>query len=311
MSLDYYEARRLMYLIRRVEEEIETRYPKGLMRCPVHLSFGQEASAVGVCSQLELDDWVFSNHRCHAHYLAKGGDLFAMIAELHGKAEGCTGGVGGSMRLSDPKCGFMGASAIVGSSLSVAVGAAMAAKHLNNGRRVVAFIGDGVAETGQFWEAISYVALHLPPLLIVCENNGLATNIPLAHRQPPGPLHLMVHTMGVHAMRIGRPQSPGDLAVISTCASVVLSKLPIFLEIGIQRLCPHVGMRAEGVGYGNPALDPVLSLPIEEPMKREVGELVVRTFDEVEALPDPPPLMKPMMEYRTSDCISWGASPSG
>ena len=102
MSFDFERAYRMMYLIRRTEEEIVEQYQKyEKMRCPTHLSIGQESAAVGVMMALETDDHAYSTHRSHAHYLAKGGDLDAMIAELHGKATGCTGGWGGSMHLAD------------------------------------------------------------------------------------------------------------------------------------------------------------------------------------------------------------------
>ena len=115
MGFDYTEAYRLMYLIRCTEEEIASRYQEfEKMRCPTHLSIGQESAAVGVMMALRPDDHVYSTHRCHAHYLAKGGDLGAMIAELHGKATGCAGGWGGSMHLIDESVGFMGAMPVVG-----------------------------------------------------------------------------------------------------------------------------------------------------------------------------------------------------
>ena len=147
-SLDLLEAYRRMYLIRHVEEEIVRHYPEGKMRTPVHLSIGQESAAVGVMMALQPDDHVYSTHRCHAHYLAKGGDLDAMIAEFYGKATGCAGGWGGSMHLIDEKVGFMGTSAIVGSSIALAVGSALAFKLSGSGQVAVAFFGDAALETG-------------------------------------------------------------------------------------------------------------------------------------------------------------------
>ena len=114
--------------IRLVEERIASLYPEQQMRCPVHLSIGQEAVAVGVCAHLSNEDWVMSGHRSHAHYLAKGGDLKAMFAELYGKATGCAGGRGGSMHLVDLRAGFLGAVPIVGSTIPIAVGAAWGAR---------------------------------------------------------------------------------------------------------------------------------------------------------------------------------------
>lgn len=167
-----------MYLIRRTEEEIVARYPKGLMKTPVHLSIGQEHVAVGICSALQPGDVVYSTHRCHAHYLAKGGDLYRMVAELHGKAAGCCGGMGGSMHLVDESVGFMGAHPIVGSSISLAVGHAMAFKRKKLPNIAVAFGGDATPDTGQYWEALSFAKSQRLPLLIVLELNGYATATP-------------------------------------------------------------------------------------------------------------------------------------
>ena len=114
--------------LRMTENEIAKKYSEQEMRCPVHLSIGQEAAAVGVCSNLELQDQVYSTHRCHSHYLAKGGDLRSMISELYGKRSGCCGGRGGSMHLMDPSVGMMLSLPIVASIIPIAVGAALSLK---------------------------------------------------------------------------------------------------------------------------------------------------------------------------------------
>ena len=142
------ELLRSMTRIRMVEEEIARRYSQQQMRCPVHLSIGQEAAAVGVCAGLQPTDWAFSGHRNHAHYLAKGGNLKSMIAEIYGKASGCCGGKGGSMHLSDLSAGFIASTPIVASTIPIAVGAALTAQRENLGRLVVVFLGDGAIEAG-------------------------------------------------------------------------------------------------------------------------------------------------------------------
>ena len=132
-----------MLFIRLVEETIAELYPEEEMRCPVHLCIGQEAICVGVCANLSAEDYVFSNHRSHGHYLAKGGDMKAMMAELYGKATGCSKGRGGSMHLASPDIGLPGSTAIVAGSIPVAVGAALAFSIQKGGRVSVAFFGDG------------------------------------------------------------------------------------------------------------------------------------------------------------------------
>ena len=122
------ELQASMMRIRLVEESIANKYSEQKMRCPTHLSIGQEAIAVGVCSNLTNEDQVLSTHRAHAHYLAKGGCLNSMLAEIYGKVTGCSKGMGGSMHLIDKSVGFMGSTAIVGNTIPVAVGSALAMK---------------------------------------------------------------------------------------------------------------------------------------------------------------------------------------
>lgn len=177
---------RVMKFIRQVEETIAEKYPEGKMRCPTHLSTGQEATAAGVCSALKPADQVFSTHRAHAHYLAKGGSLKKMLAEIYGKAAGCSGGKGGSMHLVDLAAGFSGSTAIVANSIPVAVGAALANQILNTGKVVCVFFGDAAIEEGAFHEAANFAVLRKLPVLFVCENNLYSVYSPLAVRQPPG-----------------------------------------------------------------------------------------------------------------------------
>lgn len=172
-----------MLLIRLVEEKIALLYPEQEIRCPTHLSIGQEAAASGVCTALAQSDYIFSTHRCHSHYLAKGGNVKQMFAELYGKATGCAKGKGGSMHLLDPDQGMMGASAIVGGTIPLAVGAALAAQLQKNGRIAVAFFGDAATEQGVFHESLNFAGLKKLPVLFICENNFFATNTPLSDRQ--------------------------------------------------------------------------------------------------------------------------------
>lgn len=163
-----------LYRIRRVEEEIAKVYPTDKIKSPVHLSIGQEAVAVGVCETLRPDDIVFITYRSHASYLAKGGDLKGMIAELYGKATGCAKGKGGSMHLVDVSAGVMGASAVVGTTIANAVGYAYALKLKRKGSIVVSFFGDGGSDEGVFYESMNFAVLKKLPIIFVCENNGYA-----------------------------------------------------------------------------------------------------------------------------------------
>jgi TPP-dependent pyruvate/acetoin dehydrogenase alpha subunit len=172
-----------LYRIRRAEEEIARIYPSNKIKSPVHLSIGQEWIAVGVCEALRPDDVVFGSYRSHAYYLAKGGDLQRMFAELYGKATGCAKGKGGSMHLIDVAHGVMGASAVVGTTIPNAVGYAYAMKLQRNERLVVSFFGDGATEEGVFHESLNFAALKQVPVVFICENNFYAIHTHILRRQ--------------------------------------------------------------------------------------------------------------------------------
>ncbi len=173
-----------MLRIRMIEEAIAKRYSEWQMRCPVHLCIGQEAIAVGVCANLNKRDYVTSTHRSHAHYLAKGGDFKSMMAEIYGKATGCSKGKGGSMHLVDLNAGFLGATPIVGGIIPIATGLAFGITLKNEDRISVVFIGDGATEEGVFTESLNFAALKKLPVLFVCENNLFSVYSPLSVRQP-------------------------------------------------------------------------------------------------------------------------------
>ena len=154
-----------MKRIRVTEETIAERYSEQKMRCPTHLSSGQEAVAAGVGYVLRDDDLAVSGHRAHAHYLGKGGNLAAMISEIYGKATGCAKGKGGSMHLIDEAVGFMGSTAIVGGTVPVGVGLAYGIKLKRTDQVSCIFIGDAVAETGVLFESINFSALKKLPVL--------------------------------------------------------------------------------------------------------------------------------------------------
>jgi TPP-dependent pyruvate/acetoin dehydrogenase alpha subunit len=169
-------------LIRLVEEKIIELYPSDKIQSPVHLSIGQEAVAVGVCEHLRNDDLVFITYRGHAFYIAKGGNLNTMMAELYGRANGVSKGKAGSMHLAAPHVGVMGASAVVSSTISLAVGAALANQLRSQSSISIVCFGDGATEQGTYHESLNFAALYRLPTLFLCENNGLAVHATLAER---------------------------------------------------------------------------------------------------------------------------------
>lgn len=234
---------RQMLRIRRIEEQIAERYASEQeMRCPMHLCIGQEAVAVGVCAALERSDIVFSNHRAHGHYLAKGASLPAMIAELYGRSTGCCGGRGGSMHLIDQTVGFMGATPIVGGTVPLAVGTAWAIHLQGNSNVSVIFLGDGCMEEGVVYESMNFAALHKLPVVFVCEDNDFSVYTQRKLRQPMRPLGDVARA---HAMEPGYADGNDVEAVFSLAKLAVQAARqgqgPQCLVLPLYRWREHCG----------------------------------------------------------------------
>jgi pyruvate dehydrogenase E1 component alpha subunit len=163
---------RKMYLIRRFEEGAEDSYTRGLIHGTMHLSIGQEASALGICMPLNSDDQITSTHRGHGHCIAKGAQVDRMFAEFFGKTTGYCKGRGGSMHIADVSQGNLGANGIVAGGIPIAVGAALSAKMQKNGKVVICFFGDGANNEGAFHESLNMASIWKLPVVFVCENNG-------------------------------------------------------------------------------------------------------------------------------------------
>lgn len=233
---------RTLQYIRRVEEEIARIYPSDKIKSPVHLSIGQESIAVGACDPLGPDDFVSASYRGHAAYLAKGGDLKQMMAELYGKSGGCAGGKAGSMHLIDMSNNVLGTSAVVGTTIPVAAGYALSLKRKGEGNVIVAFMGDGATEEGCFGETLNFASIHKLPILFVCENNGYAIHTHTSKRWATERLCERVATYGIPAERI----EGGDVLAIRQTAAGHLDKMrngggPAFLECATYRWREHVG----------------------------------------------------------------------
>lgn len=167
-----------------VEEKIAAIYPEQEMRCPVHLCIGQEAIPAGVCASLRKEDYIMSNHRSHGHYLAKGGDMKSMFAEIYGKSTGCSGGKGGSMHLVDLSANILGTTPIVAGIVPVAAGVAFGTILKKEKKVTVVFMGEAATEEGVFCETLNFASLKKLPIVFVCENNFFSVYSPLSVRQP-------------------------------------------------------------------------------------------------------------------------------
>lgn len=175
---------REMVRIRVIEEEVEKRYHQDQMKTPIHLVLGQEATAVGFCAALTKEDLLYSGHRTHGAYLAKGGSLESMLCEMHCRINGCVGSRGGSMHLIDKSVGMVGTSAIVGGAVPITAGAALSLKMRKSDRVAAVFLGDATTEEGVVSETLNFAALKRLPMIFFCENNFYSVQSPLATRQP-------------------------------------------------------------------------------------------------------------------------------
>jgi len=237
--------------IRLVEEKIVELYPKQEMRCPVHLSIGQEGVAVGISANLSNEDIVFSNHRCHAHYLAKGGNLNKFFAEIYGKKTGCSKGRGGSMHIVDLEKGFFGSTPIVGGVIPLAVGAAFTFDYKSKNNVAVVFLGDGASEEGIFHESLNYAKLKNLPVLFVCENNLYSVYTPLDKRQPKRKIIDIARAHGLSCYEI---DGNNILEVYETAKMSVTAiknrEGPIFIEASTYRWREHCGPNYDNnLGY--------------------------------------------------------------
>lgn len=236
------ELYRKILTIRWVEERVAHIYPTDKIKSPVHLSIGQEAPSVGVCAALRPSDVVFGTYRGHALYLAKGGDLNEMVAELYGKATGCGRGKAGSMHLGDPRVGMMGTSAIVATSIPHAAGYAFAEQQRGRDTVVAVFFGDGAMEEGVFHETMNFASLLKLPVLFVCENNFYAINTPLNKRVPEANFCERAEAYRVPASLIAGNDAIGTYRAASDAvASIRAGKGPRFMEVQTYRWREHVG----------------------------------------------------------------------
>lgn len=300
---------RTMLRIRIVEEEIEKRYPEDRMKTPIHLVIGQEATSVGCCAALTDADLLYSSHRTHGNYLAKGGDLKAMLAEMFCRANGCAGSRGGSMHLIDKKVGMAGTSAIVGGAIPIAAGAALATQMQKLDRVCVVFLGEAGAEEGVASESLNFAALKKLPIVFFCENNFYSVQSPLATRQPPE--RVVWKWAASYGMKSVRVDGTNVLAVYEAAQDAVKHARagggPVFIEAPVYRFRAHGGAGDDSqTGYRDIAereawekLCPIrtyhgfleraglIDARARQRMEREILDETLAAFDYAANSPDP------------------------
>ena len=250
-SKDCFKLYSEMLFIRHVEEMIVKKYHEQKMRCPVHLSIGQEAAAVGVCNALLKKDRIFSNHRSHGHYLAKKGNLKKMLAEIYGKYAGCCGGRGGSMHLFDKSKNITASVPLVSSSIALAVGSGLSSKIDNSKEITVSFLGDGSVEEGIFHESLNFASINKLPIIFVCENNLYSVYTPINERQPKRPFNKLGEAHGVKSYVC----NGNDVLKVNEITKKLvkgcrLNRGPFFLTLNTYRHREHCGPNYDNnIGY--------------------------------------------------------------
>jgi TPP-dependent pyruvate/acetoin dehydrogenase alpha subunit len=236
------EIYRTMLLIRVFEERVASLVEAKEVKTPCHLYIGQEAVAAGVCAALEKADFVYSTHRSHGHYIAKGGDIKSLMAEIFCRSTGCSGGYGGSMHVCSPENGLPGSSAIVGGTVPIAVGTALAFKRQGKENVSCAFFGDGAATEGVLYESLNFAQLNSLPVLFVCENNFYSTHMHISKIQSNVELYKRARAFDMPSYRID-----GNNAVeVYSAAKKAVDRArggegPTFLECLTYRWRGHVG----------------------------------------------------------------------
>lgn len=233
---------RTMVLIRRFEEAVADHVTAGEIKTPCHLYIGQEAVATGVCSALDREDYVWGGHRSHGHFIAKGGDIRALMAEIFCRATGCSEGRGGSMHICAPEVGILGTVPLVAATIPLAAGAALASKIRNDRRVSVSFFGDGATEEGHFHETLNIAALYRLPLLFVCENNFYSSHMQLLERRVCDNIDSAGQFHGMASARV----DGNDILAVWDAATLAVDRArngmgPTLIECRTFRWRGHVG----------------------------------------------------------------------
>ena len=263
-----------MYLIRRAEEIIADNIVNGTITCPCHLGIGQEATAVGLSRYLRSSDRVFGGHRSHTHYLGLRGSVYKLFAETLGKLDGCSKGMGGSMHLYDPSIGFGGSVPIVGASVPIATGAALAAKKDKLGDIAVSYLGDSACEEGAVQESFNLASIMKLPIIFVVENNLFASHMHIDLRQPHNSTARFAEAHGIPFKVI----DGNNLTDIYEASEEAVKhcredKGPYFIEAMTYRWRGHVGPR-EDTDVGVKRKDDLNKWKKRDPIRRLKDSLI-------------------------------------
>lgn len=236
------EEYRKMVLIRELELFIGSQSKLGAFQTPIHLGVGQEAVAVGISNSLDKDDAVYGNHRSHAHYLALGGSPKKLLAEILGKASGCSGGKGGSMHITARESGFIGSMPIVAGTIPLALGSALGLRKSAKRSIAVSYFGDGASEEGVFHESLNFATIFNLPVLFVCENNLFSSHMHIDLRQSSRKISRFANAQGMKSFEVDGNMLIEVLSTAQEAIDYVRSeRKPAMIEAFTYRQFSHVG----------------------------------------------------------------------
>lgn len=265
---------RKMIIIRKAEEKIAEHVESGLIKCPCHLGIGQEAIGTAVAMVMRKTDRAFGAHRSHTHYLALNEDTYSLFAEVLGKFDGCSHGMGGSMHIVDNENGFKGSVPIVGATIPIATGAGLAAKMDKTGDISISYFGDGACEEGVLHESLNMAAVMKLPVLFVCENNLFSSHLHIDLRQPS---NTTARFAGAHQMKFATVDGNDVVGIYklldSEIAEMRKENTPFFLEAFTYRWRGHVGHR-EDIDVGVKRGDDLKAWKKRDPIQRLVESLI-------------------------------------
>ncbi len=242
---------RKLFLIRKAEDAIRRDYSRDKMKTPMHMSTGGEAIAVGVCHALRAQDQVMGTYRTHGIYLARADETDQFFAEMYGKATGMAKGKAGSMHLTAPHAGLICTSAIVGTTIPIALGAAFASRQQGSDRVVAVFFGDGAIDEGVFWESLNTACAMKLPVLFVCEDNGIAVHVPSEQRHGYAAIDQVVAQFKCNVF-VSDSTDAEVLYNLSVDAikAIGANGRPAFMHLKYYRYLEHVGVNEDfAAGY--------------------------------------------------------------
>lgn len=247
-SLNFYKQ---LFLIRSAEEKIVAEYQFDEMKTPMHMSMGEEAIVVGVTQALGSNSQTFGTYRSHALFLAVTQNTDQFFSEMYGRKAGAVKGKGGSMHLSCPEKGLMATSAVVASTIPVAVGSAYSNKYLKNGKIVAVFFGDGAVDEGVFWESLNIACLMRLPIIFICEDNGFAVHSKTVKRRGYKSLMNIVKNFNCKVISTDSTDVEEIYKISKKAVTFVkINNQPVFLNLKYYRYLEHVGVNKDfDVGY--------------------------------------------------------------